>query len=71
MSEILDPTISLTYWGESGVVHFVSGGRSICVKIPPVDAHALYNALQDSYRRGYRTGIASAARAVKELENIT
>ena len=63
-----DPTLAMAYDGMSESATFELAGRVVTLKMPFRDAHAVYELLQLSYRRGVLTGLAHMSRRVREVE---
>ena len=63
-----DQTIAMSYDGMSESVTFELAGRVVTLKMPFRDAHAVYELLQLSYRRGVLEGLAHMARRVRDIE---
>ena len=63
-----DQTIAMSYDGMSESATFELAGRVVTLKMPFRDAHAVYELLQLSYRRGVLTGLAHMSRRVREVE---
>ena len=63
-----DRTIAMSYDGMAETVTFELAGRVVTLKMPFRDAHAVYELLQLSYRRGVLEGLAHMSRRVREVE---
>ena len=63
-----DPTLCMAYDGMSESVTFELAGRLVALEMPFRDAHAIYELLQLSYRRGVLEGLAHMARRVRDIE---
>ena len=63
-----DRTLGMAYDGMSESVTFELAGRVVTLKMPFRDAHALWELLQLSYRRGVLEGLAHMARRVRDIE---
>ena len=63
-----DPTLCMAYDGMAETVTFELAGRLVTAQMPFSDAHALWELLQLSYRRGVLTGLAHMSRRVREVE---
>ena len=70
MTEVMwyDETIAMSYDGMSESVTFELAGRVVMLKMAFRDAHAVYELLQLSYRRGVLEGLAHMSRRVREVE---
>ena len=63
-----DETIAMSYDGMTESVTFELAGRLVALEMPFRDAHAIYELLQLSYRRGVLAGCAHMSRRVREVE---
>ena len=63
-----DQTIAMSYDGMSESVTFELAGRVVMLKMAFRDAHAIWELLQLSYRRGVLTGLAHMSRRVRDIE---
>ena len=63
-----DPTLGMAYDGMAESVTFELAGRVVTLKMAFRDAHAVYELLQLSYRRGVLEGLAHMSRRVREVE---
>ena len=63
-----DPTLGMAYDGMAESVTFELAGRLVALEMPFRDAHAIYELLQLSYRRGVLEGLAHMARRVRDIE---
>ena len=63
-----DRTIAMSYDGMAETVTFELAGRLVTLKMAFRDAHAIYELLQLSYRRGVLEGLAHMSRRVREVE---
>ena len=63
-----DPTLCMAYDGMAESVTFELAGRLVTAQMPFRDAHAIYELLQLSYRRGVLAGCAHMSRRVREVE---
>ena len=63
-----DETIAMSYDGMTESVTFELAGRVVMLKMAFRDAHAVYELLQLSYRRGVLEGLAHMSRRVREVE---
>ena len=63
-----DRTIAMSYDGMAETVTFELAGRLVTLKMPFRDAHAIYELLQLSYRRGVLAGCAHMSRRVRAIE---
>ena len=70
MTEVMwyDRTIAMSYDGMAETVTFELAGRLVTAQMPFSDAHALWELLQLSYRRGVLTGLAHMSRRVRDIE---
>ena len=63
-----DETIAMSYDGMSESVTFELAGRVVTLKMAFRDAHAIWELLQLSYRRGVLAGCAHMSRRVRDIE---
>ena len=63
-----DRTIAMSYDGMAESVSFELAGRLVALEMPFRDAHAIYELLQLSYRRGVLAGCAHMSRRVRDIE---
>ena len=63
-----DPTLGMSYDGMAESVTFELAGRLVTLKMAFRDAHAIWELLQLSYRRGVLAGCAHMSRRVREVE---
>ena len=63
-----DPTLCMAYDGMAETVTFELAGRLVALEMPFSDAHALWELLQLSYRRGVLAGCAHMSRRVRAIE---
>ena len=63
-----DRTIAMSYDGMAETVTFELAGRLVTAQMPFSDAHALWELLQLSYRRGVLAGCAHMSRRMREVE---
>ena len=63
-----DRTLGMSYDGMSESATFELAGRLVALEIPFRDAHAIYELLQLSYRRGVLEGLAHMSRRVRDIE---
>jgi hypothetical protein len=63
-----DPTLGMSYDGMAESVTFELAGRLVALEIPFRDAHAVYELIQLSYRRGVLAGCAHMSRRVRAIE---
>ena len=63
-----DRTLGMSYDGMSESATFELAGRLVALEIPFRDAHAIYELLQLSYRRGVLAGCAHMSRRVRAIE---
>ena len=63
-----DRTLGMAYDGMSESVTFELAGRVVTLEMPFRDAHAVYELLQLSYRRGVLAGCAHMSRRMREVE---
>ena len=63
-----DRTLGMAYDGMSESATFELAGRVVMLKMAFRDAHAVYELLQLSYRRGVLEGLAHMSRRVREVE---
>ena len=63
-----DPTLAMSYDGMAESVTFELAGRVVTAQMPFSDAHAIWELLQLSYRRGVLEGVAHMARRVRDIE---
>ena len=63
-----DPTLAMAYDGMAESVSFELAGRLVTAQMPFSDAHALWELLQLSYRRGVLAGCAHMSRRVRAIE---
>ena len=63
-----DRTIAMSYDGMAETVTFELAGRVVTLEMPFRDAHAVYELLQLSYRRGVLAGCAHMSRRMREVE---
>ena len=63
-----DPTLCMAYDGMAETVTFELAGRLVKLQVPFRDAHAIYELLQLSYRRGVLAGCAHMSRRVRAIE---
>ena len=63
-----DRTIAMSYDGMAESVTFELAGRLVTAQMPFSDAHALWELLQLSYRRGVLAGCAHMSRRVRDIE---
>ena len=63
-----DPTLCMAYDGMAETVTFELAGRLVTAQMPFSDAHAIWELLQLSYRRGVLAGCAHMSRRVREVE---
>ena len=63
-----DPTLCMAYDGMTESVTFELAGRVVMLKMAFRDAHAVYELLQLSYRRGVLAGCAHMSRRVRAIE---
>ena len=63
-----DRTLGMSYDGMSESATFELAGRLVALEMPFRDAHAIYELLQLSYRRGVLEGLAHMARRVRDIE---
>ena len=63
-----DRTLGMSYDGMSESATFELAGRLVALEIPFRDAHAIYELLQLSYRRGVLAGCAHMSRRVRDIE---
>ena len=70
MTEVMwyDRTIAMSYDGMAETVTFELAGRLVTAQMPFSDAHALWELLQLSYRRGVLAGCAHMSRRVRAIE---
>ena len=70
MTEVMwyDRTIAMSYDGMAETVTFELAGRLVTAQMPFSDAHALWELLQLSYRRGVLAGCAHMSRRVRDIE---
>ena len=70
MTEVMwyDETISMSYDGMAETVTFELAGRLVTAQMPFSDAHAIWELLQLSYRRGVLAGCAHMSRRVRDIE---
>ena len=70
MTEVMgyDPTLCMAYDGMAETVTFELAGRLVALEMPFSDAHALWELLQLSYRRGMLAGCAHMSRRVRAIE---
>ena len=70
MTEVMwyDRTLGMSYDGMSESATFELAGRLVALEMPFRDAHAIYELLQLSYRRGVLEGLAHMARRVRDIE---
>ena len=63
-----DRTLGMAYDGMSESATFELAGRVVTLKMAFRDAHAIWELLQLSYRRGVLAGCAHMSRRVREVE---
>ena len=63
-----DPTLAMAYDGMAETVTFELAGRVVTAQMPFSDAHAIWELLQLSYRRGVLAGCAHMSRRVRDIE---
>ena len=63
-----DPTLAMAYDGMAETVTFELAGRLVTAQMPFSDAHALWELLQFSYRRGVLAGCAHMSSRVRDIE---
>ena len=63
-----DRTIAMSYDGMAETVTFELAGRLVTAQMPFRDAHAVYELLQLSYRRGVLAGCAHMSSRVRDIE---
>ena len=63
-----DPTLAMSYDGMAESVTFELAGRVVTAQMPFRDAHAIWELLQLSYRRGVLAGCAHMSRRVRAIE---
>ena len=63
-----DRTLGMAYDGMSESVTFEISGRVVTLEMAFRDAHAIWELLQLSYRRGVLTGLAHMSRRVRDIE---
>ena len=63
-----DRTIAMSYDGMAESVSFELAGRLVTAQMPFSDAHALWELLQLSYRRGVLAGCAHMSSRVRDIE---
>ena len=63
-----DQTIAMSYDGMAESVTFELAGRLVMLKMAFRDAHAIWELLQLSYRRGVLAGCAHMSRRVRAIE---
>ncbi len=63
-----DRTLGMAYDGMSESATFELAGRVVTAQMPFSDAHAIWELLQLSYRRGVLEGVAHMARRVRDIE---
>ena len=63
-----DDTLGMAYDGMAESVTFELAGRVVMLKMAFRDAHAIWELLQLSYRRGVLTGLAHMSRRVRDIE---
>ena len=63
-----DRTIAMSYDGMAETVTFGLAGRLVTAQMPFSDAHALWELLQLSYRRGVLAGCAHMSSRVRDIE---
>ena len=63
-----DPTLAMSYDGMAESVSFELAGRVVMLKMAFRDAHAIWELLQLSYRRGVLAGCAHMSRRVRAIE---
>ena len=63
-----DQTIAMSYDGMAESVTFELAGRLVKLQVPFRDAHAIYELIQLSYRRGVLAGCAHMSRRVRAIE---
>ena len=63
-----DRTLGMSYDGMSESATFELAGRVVTLKMAFRDAHAVYELLQLSYRRGVLAGCAHMSRRVRAIE---
>ena len=63
-----DDTLGMAYDGMAESVTFELAGRLVALEMPFRDAHAIYELLQLSYRRGVLEGLAHMSRRVRDIE---
>ena len=70
MTEVMwyDRTLGMSYDGMSESATFELAGRLVTAQMPFRDAHAIYELLQLSYRRGVLAGCAHMSRRVRDIE---
>ena len=70
MTEVMwyDRTLGMAYDGMSESVTFELAGRVVTLEMAFRDAHAIWELLQLSYRRGVLEGVAHMARRVRDIE---
>ena len=70
MTEVMgyDRTLGMAYDGMSESATFELAGRLVTAQMPFSDAHALWELLQLSYRRGVLAGCAHMSRRVRDIE---
>ena len=70
MTEVMwyDRTLGMAYDGMAESVTFELAGRVVTAQMPFSDAHAIWELLQLSYRRGVLEGVAHMARRVRDIE---
>ena len=70
MTEVMgyDRTLGMAYDGMAESVTFELAGRLVTAQMPFSDAHALWELLQLSYRRGVLAGCAHMSSRVRDIE---
>ena len=70
MTEVMwyDETIAMSYDGMSESATFELAGRVVTLKMAFRDAHAIWELIQLSYRRGVLAGCAHMSRRVRDIE---
>ena len=63
-----DPTLGMSYDGMAESVTFELAGRLVKLQVPFRDAHAIYELIQLSYRRGVLAGCAHMSSRVRDIE---
>ena len=63
-----DPTLAMSYDGMSESMIFELAGRLVKLQVPFRDAHAIYELIQLSYRRGVLEGVAHMSSRVRDIE---